>query len=168
MEKFIAEIFSVASEMARTRILAASRKISVAKGKLLLSTGSKADAAYILTQGDMAVEIVSANGNLTRVATLSPGELIGELGALATVRRTADVRALTACSLIRIEAQSLQSAVRADPDFAVELIRYLSKRIAASNSQIETLSQRPLRQRIAKLLIGLNKTCTPSGQILRG
>ncbi len=70
----------------------------VASGALVFSQGDAADGCYVIESG--RVEVV---GDGRRVATLGPGELVGEIALLRQVPRTATVRALTDLGLRHLD-----------------------------------------------------------------
>jgi hypothetical protein len=70
----------------------------VASGATVFSQGDAADGCYVIESG--RAEVV---GDGRRVATLGPGDLVGEIALLRRVPRTATVRALTDLDLRHLE-----------------------------------------------------------------
>ena len=84
----------------------------VAAGTLIFSAGDAGDCAYLIERG--TVEVLGTDG--LAIARMGEGELFGEIALLDHRPRTASVRALGDCSLVRIERARIDSVLRhADP-----------------------------------------------------
>jgi hypothetical protein len=70
----------------------------VAAGEIVFAQGDEADGCYVIERGR-----VSVIGDGRPVAELGPGELVGEIGLLRQVPRTATVRAVTDLDLRRLD-----------------------------------------------------------------
>jgi hypothetical protein len=68
-------------------------------GEVLVAEGDPGDYAYIIVSGDATV---TQSG--TRLASMGPGDLFGEMAMVAGGIRTATVRAATAVELLRLDA----------------------------------------------------------------
>lgn len=77
-------------------------------GDLVIREGDQSDAVYAIKAG--SVQIYTGEDQAPVVlARLGPGELFGEVAAVEGTRRTASVRALEACELLRLEATELNA-----------------------------------------------------------
>lgn len=79
----------------------------------------------IATQGDFAYELFAILQGKARieqdgvvVATIGPGELVGEIGLLLTGRRTASIVAETPMVLLALFDQRFRQLCHAHPEFA--------------------------------------------------
>ena len=64
-------------------------------GSLIVREGDLSDVAYIITEGQCEVSRATASGGRTRLRTVGPGEIFGEVGLVAGTPRLADVHAIT-------------------------------------------------------------------------
>ena len=88
---------------------------SVQAGERIFSQGDAADCAYVVESGEIEVS-VRLGDTMHRVATVSAGELLGEMGVLDAAPRSADAIAQTAARLIVIERDQLLARMQiADP-----------------------------------------------------
>jgi len=97
----------------RKRLAAYFGYQQVKAGAMILREGEHSDAFYALRHGK--VEVYSGgNGGLPKIelATLGPGEVFGEVAALKGEPRTASVRAVADCELLKIEAGDLQQFLK--------------------------------------------------------
>jgi hypothetical protein len=79
------------------------------KGATLVSQGDPGDELYLLFDGLLAVEIDG-----TAVGELGPGAVVGELALLAGGRRTATLRAVTACRVAAVPGDRIDRAALAE------------------------------------------------------
>src|SRR5471032_2936568 len=94
---------SLNEEVEMLRRIQLFSKVEPAKLKLLAFTSERAvfqaeevlfhqaDAAYIIVAGEVAVDVESPGGGSTRVARLGKDQIIGEIGILADIPRTATI-----------------------------------------------------------------------------
>jgi CRP/FNR family cyclic AMP-dependent transcriptional regulator len=90
------------------------RKRSVAPGEELVRQGTPCQSVFILIDGSMAVTIQG----LGRVATLGPGEMIGELSFVDSAPPSATVTAETTCHILEVDKQLLSVQLGRDDGFA--------------------------------------------------
>ncbi|MFN2452502.1 MAG: cyclic nucleotide-binding domain-containing protein [Candidatus Dormibacteria bacterium] len=79
--------------------------VRVDKGKALVEQGEPGDDIFLLLDGVLAVEVDG-----TVVAEVGPGAVLGERAALEGGRRTAALRALTACRVAMAPVSQLERA----------------------------------------------------------
>lgn len=132
-----------------------SRRVALEKGELLFSKGDAADGVYLLTGGEIAIEANSPSGHVVCFATLCAGAIFGELAALDAAARTADARARSDATLVKIGVRAFREAVAACPAFSMAVIRDLIDKLRRTDSQIENISFRSLHARLARLLLDL-------------
>lgn len=101
---------------------------SLAAGEYLFEQGSFGDALFIVVQGRLKVE---RDGRL--LATLDPGEVVGELAVLDWQPRSATVVADQPARVLRVERNDLIDLLQDEPELLHALIRLLSRRIRASD-----------------------------------
>jgi len=80
------------------QLAAGLEPVQVAAGASVFEQGDAGDGCYVIESG--TAEVV---GDGSRITTLGPGELVGEIALLRQVPRTATVRALTDLRLRRLE-----------------------------------------------------------------
>ncbi|MEM0908845.1 MAG: cyclic nucleotide-binding domain-containing protein [Pseudomonadota bacterium] len=91
----------------RNTLHAAQTTIDVKAGALIVEEGDAPDTIFAIVTGDAAVERSGEDGVPLTLATLSEGELIGEMGFLDGAPRSASVRAVTDVRLTRLSASAL-------------------------------------------------------------
>jgi CRP-like cAMP-binding protein len=145
---FFAEI-----EPAKLKLLAfMSERVGYDSGKILFRQGDRADAAYLIIEGQADILIDTANGPAS-IATLSNNDIVGEMAVLGDVPRTATVQAKTRLVALRIAKEPFMRMVREFPNMAVSIMRELAHRLELTNHQL----QRALTE-VQRLRQGENKS----------
>lgn len=123
----------------RKRLAAYFSYTHAKKGEIILREGDASDAFYALRQGRVSVFTGGLDGETgLPLAELGPGEVFGEVAALNGARRTASVRALVDCELLRIEASDLQEFLAANSEVRAMIEEKIEARAAEA---IQRLSQ---------------------------
>jgi SulP family sulfate permease len=105
-------------------------QMAVVEGAVLLHQDDPPGDVYILVEGRLAVETLTAEGKRVRLGTLSPGVVVGEIAFYTGVHRTADVVAETPCVLLRCSREQIARMEGEAPEVAVQLHRWLTGTMA--------------------------------------
>lgn len=103
-------------------------EVSLAAGEVLMRRGDAAEHMYLLVRGRLAVESPEDEG-LAPLATLGPGELVGEIAVLAGGARSATVRALEASELLRLARAELELALARHPALLASFVDTVRRRL---------------------------------------
>jgi CRP-like cAMP-binding protein len=114
-------VFSGLDKAALLRVAECAEAIRVRPGEQLLHEGRYAFEFYAIESGTAEV---LRDGD--RIADLGPGDVFGELGALAHEQRTASVVATTSATVICIRAQDFRHFAAEMPELG-ERIRLVVK-----------------------------------------
>ena len=103
--------------------------VTVDGGDFLFREGDPADALYILRTG--VLRIVS--GSIV-YETVRPGGIVGEMGIVEQGgRRSASVIAGTRAELEKIDRSAFLTLIRSTPDFALEVMQVMARRLRVMN-----------------------------------
>jgi CRP-like cAMP-binding protein/SAM-dependent methyltransferase len=139
---------------------------SVLSQATITQEGLQPHAMYVMLQG--LAEVVVSSAADRRLATLGPGELIGEISLLEGRPASATVRAVENSLLLVIPRELLAARLRGDPPFAArwyrafalilasrlrERVLALTQQLRAREAHEETVSEAwtPLRQALHEL-----------------
>lgn len=115
-------------------------EVEFAAGSRIFKEGDPADACFLLTAGNVALEIVVPGRGPHVVETLHSGEILGWSWLFPPYRWTFDAQALTATSAIRFDAEALRAAKAADKELGYELMtrfaQVLVDRLQATRLQL--------------------------------
>ena len=118
------------------KVIASLSPINLDLGEVLIHQGEASDAAFFLDSGSMLVFEETRYGPVT-LATVQAPRLIGEIGALAGLARTASVKALTPARIFRISRAQLFELARKSPELLMAVVRQLGQQI---NSVIKAVA----------------------------
>ena len=122
-------------EPAKLKLLAFTSERAVFQAEeILFHQGDNADSAYIIVAGEVAIDVESPGGGSTRVAKLGKDQIVGEIGILADVPRTATVTATSQTTTLKISKELFFRMVSDFPTMAVEVMRVLAHRMETTNA----------------------------------
>lgn len=129
------------SSMSETRLRDIGREstvVALCPGERLFEQGDTGDAAYLVLDGVISVEVVTESGRAV-VATVGPGELVGEIAAFSNQKRNASVFSEAGAQLLRIGQDTIRNMLQRDPSCAMNIIVELGARLDSNNSSIAVL-----------------------------
>jgi CRP-like cAMP-binding protein len=97
--------------------------------------GEHGDEAYLVERGRLDVRRAGAGGEVS-IATLGPGDWVGEMSLLLDEPRSATVVAATDAQLRRVTRQTFARVLADDPDHTQDLLRQLARRVRDANARI--------------------------------
>ncbi|MEO0813559.1 MAG: cyclic nucleotide-binding domain-containing protein [Myxococcota bacterium] len=119
---------------------------TLAHGEPLFVAGSASDALFVVVDGSLQV-LLGNSDDETPVATLSPGQLVGELEVMTKTVRVASVAAQGESKVLVIPVEqfdALLSENRASGNRLVQVIaKTLARRLAAVNQRLTTRATEP-------------------------
>jgi len=104
------------------------------EGELLVEQGKVGRSMYVILSGQVDV-VRRSKSKSKRVAVMGPGQVLGEVGYIRAIRRTADVRALTHVEVLRFDYKKLKKDLKFFPHIVANLnfniSRILGERLAS-------------------------------------
>ena len=104
----------------------AAAHLQLEDGEILCSEGEAADGVYIIDEGTVEV-YVEREGKQSRLATVGPHGLVGELAVILNQPRTATVRAFGPVKVLRIDSDVFLQLITSHPEAALGVIRTLGE-----------------------------------------
>jgi len=115
-------------------------EVSFEAGCALFEQGSEANDAYLIVAGK-----VSVNRGIHQVSSFGPGALVGEMGLLEGIERTAGVVAETPTKALRLRREGLLHLLQSHPCAAARFLwnvgRELSLRLRLTARQLEAMKR---------------------------
>jgi CRP/FNR family transcriptional regulator, cyclic AMP receptor protein len=144
----------------RKGLVAQARIRNFAAGDTIFLMGSSGDSMMAVLEGTVRVSVPSPEGKEIVLAILQPGELLGEIAVLDGKERTADARAMTACSLGILERRAVLTFLGRHPTSWLRFIEVLCKRLRLSDQQIAEMVFLDLPARLAKALLRMSSVAS--------
>jgi serine phosphatase RsbU (regulator of sigma subunit) len=116
-------------------LLSSLQPINFHAGQVLVTQGDPSDAAYYLKEGVVGVYAETPYGPVS-LATLHAPRLIGEIGVLADLPRTASIKAVSPALIYKIDRPLLRDLGEKAPAFLLSVIAQLGRQIDAISKTI--------------------------------
>lgn len=148
-------LLSSAPEHVVDKVLSEARVGSYERGETIFLQGDQATAIYIVAAGWVKLYRVAPSGAEAVVGVFTKGRSFGEAVAFRTDVYPVAAEAVTDCSLIRIEADSLLRQIRESPEIAISILSATFVHLNGLVAQVEGLKAQTGVQRIAEFLLDL-------------
>lgn len=126
---------------------------SYPQGTRVFHEGDRSDACYIVRSGTFRVTREHPDGRAITLATLSPGDIVGELAMLDGEVRSASVETLGGNGeLLALPASDVRSLLEKHPDITVKMVAALTRRLRAANERLSRQSFQTVPSRVAGVL----------------
>jgi CRP-like cAMP-binding protein len=105
-----------------------TRRATYNKGAVIFSQGDPCSSVLHIERGTARLPVVSSAGYTATVAVLHAGDFFGEACMAGQSRRLSSAIAVTACTLIEIEAEELKRQLSANRRLADLFVRHMLMR----------------------------------------
>lgn len=142
---------------------------SLRPGEMLFNAGDPSNGFYGVLEGLLKVGVTAEDGHQRLIAILGPGDIVGEMGVVDGLPRSADVIALRSSELAFIRKDEFERIAEANPRIYQHILRAISVRLRRTNEAGSARSLLPLEGRLARALVGLADrfgNALPDGRIL--
>jgi sulfate permease, SulP family len=109
--------------------------VSLAPGDVLFTQGDVSDALYLVRSGRLLAQVKVGERELTVRAILA-GSVIGEMGLIRAMARSATIRADQASTLLRLHRSQLEAMESLHPQLAAALYRLFLRQMAGRIDQL--------------------------------
>lgn len=113
-------------------------RIEFKKGEYLFREGEQSFHFFMIEEGNVEIILQNPNnvGEGLRVATLGPGQPVGEFALITKQPRSATARARTDCRAVKISGEGYQELLKQLPEWAMSLIASLIDRLRTTDDKI--------------------------------
>ncbi len=129
--------------------------VDLRAGEVLFYEKDQSNEMFIILKGKVKASLFDDQGNELVLAELGPGELIGEMGIIDQLPRSATVIAEEDTKLASLSRQAFLKIIKENPDIAFNVIKALVERLRRTDDMVEALAFRSVEGRIVKYLIDL-------------
>jgi CRP-like cAMP-binding protein len=117
-------LFSELDDQALEHLVAIAAVVDVPKGSVLIERGAPGSGMFVILEGEAEVELRH------RVATIGPGEFVGELSLLTDhAARVARVRAASDIRCLAIGRPAFAELLKDHPAIALPMLSALARRV---------------------------------------
>ena len=137
------------------RIVDCKDLLNLQTGAKIFSQGTQADAIYFIQTGGVRLTVVSAQGKEAVLATLGPGDFLGEECLVGDSLRTSTATTLEPSTVFRIEKRAMLEALHVLPGFSEEFVAALLARSVNLEEDLCDQLFNHSEQRLALVLLKL-------------
>ena len=142
------------------------RQSKSTKGGLIVAEGAGDRTLYLLLNGSAHVTISSHDAKEVIISQLADGDFFGELSLITGNPRSANVVAMTNCTLLTLTADDFLAHTQKHSGLALALLRELAERLAHSSKKIADLALYDVYERVYRTLQRLAEPNNDGGQFL--
>ena len=124
-------------------------------GARLFSQGEHADAIYFMRAGSVQLTVESMQGKTAILATMGPGDFLGEECLVGDSRRTSTAVSRGPSTAFRIEKDAMVRAIHLQPEFSEEFVASLLARKVNMEEDLCDQLFNHSEQRLARILLKL-------------
>jgi len=125
-----------------------------AAGELIKGPGNSDDEIRYILSGEASLVLRDDNDEKISVDAIGPGEIFGEVSFFTGLPWASDAELVAgeACRLLEIPAEDFEQALREDPDFTINLVKNLARKIMRLDRSIfkSKLKRRALQSLISR------------------
>lgn len=111
--------------------------LKIKAGEILIREGDASTEMYYLQSGSLSVVKQKGEETEVQIGIISEGELVGEMSFLDNRPRSATVRALDECMLVKIPRDKYEQVLNSNPKWMKSLLNSLIERLRAAKARIK-------------------------------
>jgi len=119
----------------------------------IISIEQPGEVVYIILEGTVKIHVEQADGSDVILAILGPGEIVGEMGPVEGMERSANVVTLEESTLAWMDRATFKEWLQTEPILGYNLTRILSRRLRLADAHIQALAALDVYGRVARQLL---------------
>ena len=131
------------------------RPVDMKAGEVLFRQGDGSDGCYIVLDGVLSIYAQSPEGDETLLALLRAGDVIGEMGLIDGMPRSATATTLKPCLLAFLDTSNFNRFAADYPAVYRQMLGIVSTRLRVTNDVFAAYLQLPLGGRLAHVMLQL-------------
>ncbi len=128
------------------------------KGQVVFYEGNQVLGLYCVFEGKVKLYKTGIDGRQQIVRIAGPGDLLGYRSLFAEEPYQATAEAIEDAHICCIDKNAFFPLLGKNPDLSLAMIKKLSKELRFAENLATSIAQRPVRERMAELLLMLQKT----------
>lgn len=159
-------LFSVLTDSQAALVAQAVVKHRFKKGEIIMEQGKKSDALTIILTGRARVMTTDAKGREVILATLHPGDHMGEMSLIDNEPHSASVQAELQTDALVLGRVEFTRCMPENGSMAYSIMRGLVRRLRHADRQIESLALMDVYGRVARALLEFATTDSQGNSII--
>lgn len=128
------------------------------KGQTIFFEGNNAHGIYCVHKGKIKMHKLGLDGKEQIIRFAKDGDVIGYRAMLSGEAYSLSASVLEDTSVCYLPKDTLLNLIQEDPKFALKLMEMTCKEMGKASKAITNLAQKPVRERLAEVLLILKET----------
>ncbi|TAM45619.1 MAG: cyclic nucleotide-binding domain-containing protein [Burkholderiaceae bacterium] len=158
-------LFSMLTPVQADAVALAIVKQRFKRGEIIVEQGKKADALFIILTGRARVVTSDSRGREVILASMQPGDYIGEMSLIDDEPHSATVRAELQTDVLMLGRAEFARCLPDSSSMAYAVLRGLVQRLRHADRKIESLALMDVYGRVARALLEFAKP-EPDGTLV--
>ncbi|MGY8905443.1 MAG: Crp/Fnr family transcriptional regulator [Burkholderiales bacterium] len=146
-------LFSMLTAQQAELVSNAVTKQRFKRGELIVEQGKKSDSLYIILTGRVRVVTSDKRGREVILATLQPGDYIGEMSLIDNEAHSASVRTEVQTDVLMLGRAEFARCLPENSSMAYAVMKGLVQRLRHADRKIESLALMDVYGRVARALL---------------
>src|SRR5512140_2556844 len=125
------------------------------RGEIVVEQGQKSNTLFIILTGRVRVVTADKRGREVILATLQPGDYIGEMSLIDNEPHSATVRAEVQTDMLALGRAEFARCLPENSSMAYAIMKGLVQRLRSADRQIESLALLDVYGRVARSLLDM-------------
>jgi len=121
--------------------------------QIIYQQGDEPEYVYYLKSGRVQIYVASPGGAERILAVFTAGNLFGKSSFFDKMPRASCAKALQKSEIVRVDKSMMMGLIARYPQFAFDMLEYLSGTIRVFSGQIENMSFLTADRRVARFLV---------------
>ncbi len=162
-------LFAVLTQAQAESLADAVGKRRFKRGELLVEQGKKCDALYIILAGRARVVVTDKKAREVILATLQPGDHVGEMSLIDREPHSANVEAEMQTDALVLGGDDFGRCLNENSAMMQSVMRGLVQRLRSADRKIESLALMGVYSRVANVLLdcGVPTPDSPNVRVIR-
>ncbi len=127
------------------------------KGEYFLSEGTSIGGLYCIEKGKAKLTKLNTNGKEQIIKFIKSGDILGHRTILSSELVGLNAIALEEMQVCFIPKRDVLTVIKNNQNFSMDLIKNVSLQLNEANNLISLMAQKPVRERLAELLLQLEE-----------
>jgi CRP-like cAMP-binding protein len=149
-------LFRGLSAEERKALVTRARTRTFANGDTIFLMGEPGDSMMAVLKGTVRISAPSPEGKEIVLAMMQPGEFFGEIALLDGKERSADAKAMSACTLAILDRRDVLAFLEQNRGAWFRIVEVLCERLRRTTVQITEVALLEMPVRLAKALLRIS------------
>lgn len=146
-------LFSKVTDAQAAAVAEALVKVRYKRGDMILEQGAKSGNVYILLSGRARVIKRHKNGQEVILATMVPGDCIGEMSIIDGMPHSASLQAVTQVDILTMPHDDYARWLPEEGSFGMGVLSGLTRRLRRADRNVASLALVDVHGRVARVLL---------------